>query len=276
MDSNIAKLAKTAPFDAAHYTWVFVATNVVEKYPEDKLNRLLVAHGDYATPLYTKDLCLPFENLAVVVELVDPGEHALVTVDCTESHPKYIKFWAAAPTDGTRLALTVNLRPTKEQRDHYNKQTYNKDLLVPDDSDTHALFDFNPGLSHDMKAPLLEYGLWFGHSVLRYIAAASDGLLAEAEPLKYHRAMGHESNAKRIRKGKAPLYEWRTVELQRKPAELSAAPSGGTHASPRLHQRRGHWATSKLGKKFWRREAVVGNPENGMIFHDYKDGEAHA
>lgn len=66
--------------------------------------------------------------------------------------------------------------------------------------------------------------------------------------------------------GKRPLYDWRTVEVE---PRLKSEPQGGTHASPRAHDRRGHWRTIKE-KKVWVRPCRVGNPADGQIFHDYK------
>lgn len=82
-----------------------------------------------------------------------------------------------------------------------------------------------------------------------------------------HTATASPANPKRIAKGKKPMYEWRTVVIEPKaPPSLS---KGGTHASPRHHDRRGHWVVSKLGKRYWRRATKVGNPTNGTVFHDY-------
>ena len=74
---------------------------------------------------------------------------------------------------------------------------------------------------------------------------------------------------KRIAKGKAPLYDWTTVIVDPiKP--IPQPPKGGTHASPRQHDVRGHQVRSKLGKVFWRKPHKRGDPSKGVIFHDYK------
>lgn len=49
-------------------------------------------------------------------------------------------------------------------------------------------------------------------------------------------------------------------------------PQGGTHASPRLHMRRGHWRTLQSGKKVFVREAIVGDPDRGVVEKDYRMG----
>jgi hypothetical protein len=45
---------------------------------------------------------------------------------------------------------------------------------------------------------------------------------------------------------------------------------GGTHASPRVHLRRGHVRQYKPGKYTWVQPAVVGEPKLGMIHKDYR------
>lgn len=75
-------------------------------------------------------------------------------------------------------------------------------------------------------------------------------------------------NAKRAKKGKPPLYEWRTVAIE--PVRPKAEPKGGTHASPRLHDRRGHFRTMRSGKKVWVKACKVGDASRGTVFHDYE------
>lgn len=74
--------------------------------------------------------------------------------------------------------------------------------------------------------------------------------------------------AKKIRQGRAPSYDWTTVTIE--PPTPKAAPQGGTHAPPRWHERRGHWRTTKAGKRVWVRHCEVGDKARGAVFHDYK------
>lgn len=73
----------------------------------------------------------------------------------------------------------------------------------------------------------------------------------------------------RICKGKLPLWEWKTVVIE--PSEVGPAPyKGGTHASPREHDRRGHFRTyKKTGRQVWIHNMVVGNKALGRVDHDY-------
>lgn len=75
-------------------------------------------------------------------------------------------------------------------------------------------------------------------------------------------------NDKRRRKGKKPLFDWHTVTIE--PAAPKADPQGGHHASPRKHDRRGHWRTMRSGKKAWVKNCVVGSAALGVVFKDYK------
>lgn len=76
-------------------------------------------------------------------------------------------------------------------------------------------------------------------------------------------------NSKRAAKGKGPvLFDWHTVTI--KPTPAKADSQGGTHASPRLHDRRGHWRTYPSGKRGWVKNCKVGDASKGVVFKDYK------
>jgi hypothetical protein len=75
-------------------------------------------------------------------------------------------------------------------------------------------------------------------------------------------------STKRKAKGKPPLYDWTTVVIG--PIKPRSEHKGGTHASPRQHDVRGHWVKNKHGKTFWRKPHKRGNAANGTIFHDYE------
>ena len=76
-------------------------------------------------------------------------------------------------------------------------------------------------------------------------------------------------NQKRIAKGKPPLsFDWHTVEIT--PPTPKNDPQGGTHASPRLHDRRGHFRLiKKTNKRVWVNQCKVGSANLGAVFKDY-------
>lgn len=74
----------------------------------------------------------------------------------------------------------------------------------------------------------------------------------------------------RARRGKAPLFSTWTLELSFNDSSRSGiASSGGTHASPRLHLRRGHPREYAPEKWTWVQPHVVGNKSMGMVHKDY-------
>ena len=77
--------------------------------------------------------------------------------------------------------------------------------------------------------------------------------------------------SKRQRSGKAPLFDWNTVTI--KPTPDKGECQGGTHASPRLHDRRGHWRKYPSGKVGWVQNCKVGDASKGVVFKDYQIAE---
>ena len=75
-------------------------------------------------------------------------------------------------------------------------------------------------------------------------------------------------NRKRVAKGKQPLFDWHTVTIEPKTSKQSC--NGGTHASPRLHDRRGHWRRHPSGKSVWVNACKVGDASKGVVFKDYR------
>lgn len=79
-------------------------------------------------------------------------------------------------------------------------------------------------------------------------------------------------NTKRAAKGKPALsFDWHTVVIE--PPQQKNDHQGGTHATPRRHQVRGHWRTYKSGKKGWVKECWKGDASKGTVFKDYKTKE---
>lgn len=68
------------------------------------------------------------------------------------------------------------------------------------------------------------------------------------------------------------FYEIHRVVVNATPKVTAVSePKGGTHASPRWHERRGYWRTmKKSGKTVWVRACEVGKKSNGMVYKDYE------
>jgi len=69
-------------------------------------------------------------------------------------------------------------------------------------------------------------------------------------------------------KGKPPLFDWHTVKIE--PSKPKSAHQGGTHATPRLHDRRGHIRRLPNGKTCWVKPCKVGDASKGVVFKDYE------
>lgn len=78
----------------------------------------------------------------------------------------------------------------------------------------------------------------------------------------------------RAKRGKKPLFSYWVLELSG--AESGGHRGGGTHASPRLHLRRGHPRQYAPNKWTWVQPCAVGNKALGMVHKDYRlDGLPH-
>lgn len=103
------------------------------------------------------------------------------------------------------------------------------------------------------------------------LAAIGRWLMSLTPQTQAYRATARPSfiNSKRKAKGKPPaLFDWRTVVIA--PPPEPGPPKGGTHASPRLHDRRGHWRNHPSGKQVWVKACKVGDAAKGVIFKDYE------
>lgn len=77
-------------------------------------------------------------------------------------------------------------------------------------------------------------------------------------------------NAKRVAKGKVPFFSYRTLHITSDTAPAKGdAPATGTHASPRLHLRRGHIRRLPDGRRIWVRASLVGDKNKGFAAKDY-------
>lgn len=78
-------------------------------------------------------------------------------------------------------------------------------------------------------------------------------------------------NAKRVRRGKLPIYETRRLVIKA-PMTRSAGDrrlGNSNRSGPREHLRRGHIRRLSDGRRIWVQSCVVGNRENGVIHKSY-------
>jgi hypothetical protein len=112
-----------------------------------------------------------------------------------------------------------------------------------------------------------DYRTSYATGVLAFIAAFLQSL--EKTPATGHKPIKRPNHEKKVRQGKIPSYDWTTVVIE--PSKPKGDSQGGTHASPRWHERRGHWRVmKKTGRKVWVKNCEVGNKARGAVFHDYE------
>jgi len=80
-------------------------------------------------------------------------------------------------------------------------------------------------------------------------------------------------NKKRAKKGRIPMYEYKILDIIADVMQVTkptAKPhQGGTHASPRMHKRRGHVRRLRSGRTTWVRNMIVGKPGSGAVEKEY-------
>jgi hypothetical protein len=75
------------------------------------------------------------------------------------------------------------------------------------------------------------------------------------------------TNRRKIAEGKAPSYDWTTVYIE--PSKRRSEGAVNTHASPRMHDRRGHLRRLSGGRNVWVKQCKVGDASLGTVWHDY-------
>lgn len=76
-------------------------------------------------------------------------------------------------------------------------------------------------------------------------------------------------NKARQKRGKQPFFTYKVLTIEVPNDSVEGPPRGGTHASPRVHLRRGHIRHLPSGN-VWVNAAVVGNKRLGMVSKDYR------
>lgn len=102
-------------------------------------------------------------------------------------------------------------------------------------------------------------------------ATLAYGYLLELAATRTSRSTGYSCTSTRKQPAEKSqpksAYDWRTVVIEPKP--LPGPDLGGTHASPRQHDRRGHYRKLRSGKQVWVKSCKVGKASDGVVFKDY-------
>lgn len=246
---------------------------------------VLSAYHDWALKepvVLQKNDCSRLHKLASDAEagkvvLSDPaGKPKLGSVFCSDVFPKFKAFviqndWAAAFANATDYADGAFKLPYENCAFEFRINEHVVIILaMQQESDIEYMcFVECEGLwatslgynSHR------EHWLGFAKLAVETIRAACIALDAEVATHSVVRAPA-KLNAKRVESGKLPLFDYRVISLARRDRVEPLTFEHGTHKSPRLHFRRGHWRHYE-NFKTWIKWTRVGNPDLGFIDKHY-------
>lgn len=185
-------------------------------------------------------------------------KNAVVWRGATKTYPSYeVRAFVAGDDPEQGVAISMSVGPSGRTFRRLPAVVYVIDKETGELSYGPADKDEKPAITHTEAESVL------GFVAKWYECLNQHGCTAHA-PVN----AAPDVNRRRVAKGKKPLYEWRTVQV--KPAAPKGASKGGTHASPRLHDRRGHTRRLSTGKTVWIKPHKVGKAELGVVFHDYE------
>jgi hypothetical protein len=216
---------------------------------DENIHRYLPVYTQRVEPLIKNRLPLPtpFDRFGVVFVPKD-RDCLFCAVVCVSPNLSKVVWCHGDPY--TRVYIHRDGAKYKWFSDYYTADGVVDDPIG--DIDALISSEVDQGSSFDVNA---------AKAVLAQVCAITE------QPAVAYTSNPSPKNPSRIKRGKKPLFEWTTVVIQ--PRAPKAEPKGGTHASPRQHDRRGHWVTSPRGKRFWRKPSRVGKARDGIIFHDY-------
>lgn len=227
---------------------------------------------------------MPREIILSCVDPATPIEHAMA--ECPVAPPCFVvqHDWASAFAKAGDFSEGEYRLPYDDAVFEFRISSARCCLIV----DTDAGSPRGAALYVETKAgwalaslALFEHGIWTdaGHNAVgrpifdlcaKQVRAIAISLEAEVAVTEIVRAPA-KLNAKRERAGKLPLFDYHVIDLARRsrPSPLPDDVERSTHASPRLHFRRGHWRHF-VGHKTWINWMLVGNPDLGFVDKHYK------
>lgn len=255
MNFVVADYARIAPFSPVKYMWFDMSdTNALKKkYDHFATGAALI---DVVPPDAIEDIPMPFDDIVLILSVTDTKTNRDVRIVVSVergAHGLRFNEWSV------KHKIPVASLTFRESL-HKDPET-----------------GFNPDYMDEMTKRGVPTSAVFSQlRKLMGFALPIFACLCYSKPLDGQEVIGYRctddnpSNAKRIRKGKRPLFEWTTVNIR------AAEPSeslGGTHASPKPHDRRGHQRRYKSGKVVYIRPMTINKhkiPSEGFIHHDYK------
>lgn len=253
MSPNVVDAAKRLPFDAAAYIWIDIK-DLPDLPMEERRQRLRDRGHNPDSTSFSSEMPLPFEKFAVVLPPFDFDPINVGSVLTIHREPgKFTMYGWREGFDDCIFTFKAVPHPDPALLG-IQEQTW---------------------VTHDKRLPIAKYP---EEEIKDRYAEVMSMFVANMTCLcagiygtqrETYRCTGNAAvNAKRRRHNKKPLYDWHTVVVETVKS-ASSGTHGCTHATPRLHDVRGHWVKSKLGKLYWRKAHKRGDASKGVIFHDY-------
>ncbi len=248
VNPKVVQAASRVPFDAAGYTWIDIQGLEVEN---EVLRPFALELGEYEVG----KMPLLFERMAVIPPSSHWDSDAVITVERTGSRV-VVSMWVL---DKPECAFQATV---KESGDEH--RTMLLDFDVPE-----AHYDT---MMKTFKGDRQIAQTWMSGGTTQFMAYLYYATTVKSALTETYTCPTNPANIKRRRQGKRPMYEWKTIIIDAATRRrISNAKRAGKPRDPqREHGVRGHWAVSKLGKRFWRKAHTRGDASKGTIFHDYQ------
>ena len=121
------------------------------------------------------------------------------------------------------------------------------------------------------------WGEHFSHITYYALVCATYGMFGPVSDTQHYYSTTNPDpirNAQKIARGNRPKFEWVSNAIEpRTTAPALVLHRGGTHASPKPHERRAHFRRLKSGKSVLVRSTVINKDkmgDRGFVFHDYE------
>lgn len=251
VNPRVAKAASFVAFDAADYTWVDL-TGVTDKdFPDSEMTQHL---SDLAS-FQIEEMPMMFEKVAMIPPHgYGGGTECAVTIE-RQGGTMLVSLWS----DGTVSAFDARVT---------NHPTINNELSVSAEVEPQVMKDLIKQLGSKETVSNR-----IARNAARYIAFLYATTVVKPAVVESYACPRNPANEKRRRKGKVPLYEWKTIVID--PSEVKrvrdSVKAHKEREKCREHEVRGHWAVrKKSGKRYWVRSHKRGDPSRGTVFHDYQ------